>query len=130
MYLSSIKYKCPEILISSYLDSIESNSFLKKGAIFDTDNLVKERNRINEFLTNSGFYNFNKEFIYFDIDTNYVSKTADITLGIQNYKKIDKINNSFKDLTHKQFKISKVNITYQNLSCAYLNRRLRLCSGL
>lgn len=110
MYLSSIKYKCPEILISSYLDSIESNSFLKKGAIFDTDNLVKERNRINDFLTNSGFYNFNKEFIYFDIDTNYVSKTVDITLGIQNYKKIDKINNSFKDLTHKQFKISKVNI--------------------
>ena len=110
MYLSSIKYQCPEILISSYLDSIESNSFLKKGAIFDTDNLVKERNRINEFLTNSGFYNFNKEFIYFDIDTNYVSKTVDITLGIQNYKKIDKINNSFKDLTHKQFKISKVNI--------------------
>ena len=110
MYLSSIKYQCPEILISSYLDSIESNSFLKKGAIFDTDNLVKERNRINDFLTNSGFYNFNKEFIYFDIDTNYVSKTVDITLGIQNYKKIDKINNSFKDLTHKQFKISKVNI--------------------
>ena len=110
MYLSSIKYKCPEILISSYLDSIESNSFLKKGAIFDTDNLVKERNRINDFLTNSGFYNFNKEFIYFDIDTNYVSKTVNITLGIQNYKKIDKINNSFQDLTHKQFKISKVNI--------------------
>lgn len=110
MYLSSIKYKCPEILISSYLDSIKSNSFLKKGEIFDTDNLVKERNRINDFLTNSGFYNFNKEFIYFDIDTNYVSKTVNITLGIQNYKKIDKINNSFQDLTHKQFKISKVNI--------------------
>ena len=110
MYLSSIKYKCPELLISSYLDSIESNSFLKKGSIFDTDNLVKERNRINEFLTNSGFYNFNKEFIYFDIDTNYVSKNVNITLGIQNYKKIDKINNSFQDLTHKQFKISKVNI--------------------
>ena len=110
MYLSSIKYQCPEILISSYLDSIESNSFLKKGAIFDTDNLVNERNRINDFLTNSGFYNFNKEFIYFDIDTNYVSKTVNITLGIQNYKKIDKINNSFQDLTHKQFKISKVNI--------------------
>ena len=110
MYLSSIKYQCPEILISSYLDSIESNSFLKKGAIFDTDNLLKERNRINDFLTNSGFYNFNKEFIYFDIDTNYVSKTVNITLGIQNYKKIDKINNSFQDLTHKQFKISKVNI--------------------
>jgi len=110
MYLSSIKYQCPEILISSYLDSIESNSFLKKGAIFDTDNLVKERNRINDFLTNSGFYNFNKEFIYFDIDTNYVSKTVNITLGIQNYKKIDKINNSFQDLTHKQFKISKLNI--------------------
>ena len=110
MRLSSIKYHCPEILISSYLDSIQSDSFLKKGEVFDTDNLVKERNRINEFLTNSGFYNFNKEFIYFDIDTNYVLNNVNITLGIQNYKKINQINNSFQDLTHKQFKISKVNI--------------------
>ena len=116
MYLSSIKYHCPEILISSYLDSIKSNSFLIKGAIFDTDNLVKERNRINDFLTNRGFYNFNKEFIYFDIDTNYVSNSVNITLGIQNYKKIDKINNSFQDLTHKQFKISKVNIQIGDLN--------------
>ena len=110
MYLNFIKFHCPEILISSYLDSIKSNSFLNKGAIFDTDNLVKERNRINDFLTNRGFYNFNKEFIYFDIDTNYFSKTVNITLGIQNYKKINQINNSFQNLTHKQFKISKVNI--------------------
>ena len=110
MHLSSIKYYCPDILISNYLDSIQSNSFLKKEAIFDTDNLVKERNRINDFLTNNGFYNFNKEFIYFDIDTNYITNTVNITLGIQNYKKINQINNSFQDLTHKQFKISKVNI--------------------
>ena len=110
MYLNTIKYHCPEVLISSYLDSIKSNSFLNKGAVFDTENLVKERNRINDFLTDRGFYNFNKEFIYFDIDTNYVSNTVNITLGIQNYKKIDKIKNSFQDLTHKQFKITKVNI--------------------
>tara|TARA_Y100000385_G_scaffold39888_1_gene37076 strand:+ start:3550 stop:6027 length:2478 start_codon:yes stop_codon:yes gene_type:complete len=110
MYISSIKYYSPEMLISNYLDSIKSNSFLKKEAIFETDNLVKERNRINDFLTNNGFYNFNKEFIYFDIDTNYVTNTVNITLGIQNYKKINQINNSFQDLNHKQFKISKVNI--------------------
>jgi len=110
MYLNSIKYHCPEILISRYLDSIESNSFLTKGDVFDTDNLVKERDRINDFLSNNGFYNFNKEFIYFDIDTNYISNTINIILGIQNYKKINQINNSFQDLTHKQFKISKVNI--------------------
>ena len=110
MYLNTIKYHCPEALISSYLDSIKSNSFLNKGAVFDTENLVKERNRINDFLTDRGFYNFNKEFIYFDIDTNYVTNTVNITLGIQNYKKIDNIKNSFQDLTHKQFKISKINI--------------------
>ena len=96
MYLNTIKYHCPEALISSYLDSIKSNSFLNKGAVFDTENLVKERNRINDFLTDRGFYNFNKEFIYFEIDTNYVTNTVNITLGIQNYKKIDKIKTVFK----------------------------------
>tara|TARA_B110000977_G_scaffold32475_1_gene43097 strand:+ start:787 stop:3258 length:2472 start_codon:yes stop_codon:yes gene_type:complete len=110
MRLSSVKYHCPEKLISNYLDSIKSNSFLVKGEVFDTDNLVNERNRINDFLTNSGFYNFNKEFIYFDIDTNYVSNTVNVILGIQNYKKINQTNNTFQELTHKQFKIAKVNI--------------------
>ena len=124
MYLSSIKYHCPEILISNYLDSIQSDSFLKKGEVFDTDNLVKERNRINEFLTNSGFYNFNKEFIYFDIDTNHILNNVDITLGIQNYKKINQINNSFQDLTHKQFKISKVNIQIGDSTNSYTISKL------
>ena len=32
MYLNTIKYNCPEVLISSYLDSIKSNSFLNRGA--------------------------------------------------------------------------------------------------
>ena len=49
---------------NSLLDSIKNNSILKSGAIFNTDNLSYERDRISNYLRNRGFYSFNKEFIY------------------------------------------------------------------
>jgi len=117
-FLNSVKYKCDDELILNYLDTIESTSSFKKGEIFDTDLLVFERNRINDFLRNRGFYFFNKEFIYFDIDSNNLSNRIDLTLGIQNYKKLDSTINNFHELNHKQFTINKVNVnikTNQNL---------------
>ena len=117
-FLNSVEYKCDDELILNYLDTIESTSSFKKGEIFDTDLLVFERNRINDFLRNRGFYFFNKEFIYFDIDSNNLRNCIDLTLGIQNYKKIDSTINNFHELNHKQFTINKVNVyikTNQNL---------------
>ena len=49
-FLNSVKYKCDDKLILNYLDTIESTSSFKKGEIFDTDLLVFERNRINDFF--------------------------------------------------------------------------------
>ena len=74
--MNDIKYLCEDKAISKYLDSIKNNSILKSGAIFNTDNLSYERDRISNYLRNRGFYSFNKEFIYFDLDSNNTSKKS------------------------------------------------------
>ena len=72
---------------------------LKKGEVFDTDNLINERDRISKYLRNRGFYSFNKEFIYFDLDSNNRSKKINLNLGIQNYKKFSQAELPITDLT-------------------------------
>jgi outer membrane protein assembly factor BamA len=107
-YLNEIKYLCKDEAIFEYLDSIKSNSLLKKGEVFDTDNLINERDRISKYLRNRGFYSFNKEFIYFDLDSNNRSKKINLNLGIQNYKKTN--SGVLEELHHKKYSISKINI--------------------
>ena len=109
-FLNSVKYKCDDKIISNHLETIKSSSIFKKEEIFDTDQLVIERNRINDFLRNKGFYFFNKEFIYFDIDSNNLDNRVNLTLGIQNYKILDSSINNFHELNHNQFIIEKVNV--------------------
>ena len=107
-YLNDIKYVCEDESISKYLDSIQNNSLIKKGEVFDTDNLILERDRINNYFRNRGFYSFNKEFIYFDLDSNNLLNKINLILGIQNFKV--KNSNGLEELKHKKFSISKINI--------------------
>ena len=107
-FLNKIEYLCKDEAISEYLDSIQSNSLLKKGEFFDTDILTNERDRISKYLRNRGFYSFNKEFIYFDLDTNRISNKINLILGIQNYKRTN--SGVFEELDHKKYSISKINV--------------------
>ncbi|WP_452228468.1 translocation and assembly module lipoprotein TamL [Lacinutrix sp. MEBiC02404] len=47
-----------------------SESFIKKGDRFNLSNLKIERERIDEHLKSKGYYNFNADFLIFEIDTN------------------------------------------------------------
>ena len=38
-----------------------ADAYIKKGDIFDTDNLILERDRISRYFRNRGFYSFNKD---------------------------------------------------------------------
>ncbi|MDC3134107.1 hypothetical protein OA958_04675, partial [Bacteroidota bacterium] len=55
-YLNDIKYICEDEAISKYIDSLQNNSTLKKGDIFDTDYLSHERDRISKYLRNRGLF--------------------------------------------------------------------------
>ena len=69
-----------------------------------------ERTRLTKYLLNNGYHFFNKEFIYFRIDSALGSRQVNVVLGIQNYKVKDVLTDSIVEVKHKQYEIKEVDV--------------------
>lgn len=58
-------------------------SFLKEGKPIDFDLIAKERERVTNLMKNNGYYYFNKAYLDFQIDTNYIKKSGTIAMNIK-----------------------------------------------
>lgn len=96
--------------IEQVLSSLKVDSIIFKGQNFDTDKLEKERIRITKHLLEHGFYFFNKEFIYFKVDSAVGNNQVDVTLGIQNFKYKDMAKDTILDRPHKAYVIKEIRI--------------------
>ncbi|MEN8228993.1 MAG: BamA/TamA family outer membrane protein [Bacteroidota bacterium] len=83
-----------------------SNSF-KSGELFDVDALQEERVRIETLLRDSGYYAFNRDYIYYSVDSSFQSHQVDITLDIQNYPTLAR-NGRTIHVDHPVYKIRDV----------------------
>lgn len=69
--------------------------------------LTDERDDINDFLKNNGYYDFSREYISFDIDTAYKDHGVAIRTVIKNPASSDQ---------HKQFSIDSINLVVNKTS--------------
>jgi outer membrane protein assembly factor BamA len=79
------------------------NSNLKKGEQYDQEKVTKERERIDLFLKDRGYYDFSRQYIDFQIDT--------ATRGSQRIMVQLEVNNPQQTDHHRQFKIDSLNFT-------------------
>ncbi len=103
--LISKSYEIEDKEIETIVFADSSNTLLEKNITFSTSILSAERDRIVNNLRNSGYYNFAREFISFQIDTNYQSNSFSLQLIISNL-----IDTDSTYLEHKRYKIRSVNI--------------------
>ena len=108
--IKGISYNVTDTLILNYLDSIDDQAIIKTNQIYDSEKLNKERERITTFLMNNGYKYFNKEFIYFKIDSNLNSNQVNVELRIQNYKYKDPVYDTILERNHAQYNVMKVEI--------------------
>ena len=94
--------------LSNIVQTHLNNSKIKQGAIYKYSELEEERNLISIKIQNSGYYQFNKEYIYFLADTNQTNKSVDLNIIIKEVEK--KTNGTIIKTQHKVGVISKVNI--------------------
>ena len=80
------------------------NSLVKQGKAFSSTTLVEERERLTNLLRSNGFYDFNREYIYFDLDSTLGNKQIDIYLGLKNPGMYDR---------HKVYRITSLVFTQQ-----------------
>jgi outer membrane protein insertion porin family len=68
--MSSLSYTRDSLLIDKEIVQSLEKSVLKAGDRFDLDRFQKERGRIDSLLKVKGYYNFNKDYLLFEADTN------------------------------------------------------------
>ncbi len=90
------------------LTDTASNKF-RVGELFDVDVLQEERLRIETILRDSGYYAFNRDFIYFEVDSALNSHQVDVTLGISNFPRTNSRGRMVSS-SHPVFTIRDVHI--------------------
>lgn len=82
---------------------------LHEGMKFDLNVLDNERGRINTYLSNRGYYRFNKDFIRFEADTTVGRNLVDLTMFLQCYRTSSRLQQQ----PHRQYRIGDVHYSYE-----------------
>lgn len=94
--------------IDSLYPKFSKETLLKKGEQFDAQNYENERERINTYLRNTGFYYFGQDYISFVTDTINTNQKVNTELIISN-RTIRGEDSTFTE-PFKIYKIKEVNI--------------------
>ena len=100
--LDSLILKSPDTLLTAIIKSDEENSQLKEGDIYDSDKIGNERVRIENLLKNNGYYDFNRQYVDFQVDT---------TIGDHNVAVRTTIKSRVGNDRHRTFTVDSVVFT-------------------
>lgn len=105
--INSFNYDIQDSVIASLLEPSLNSKFDKNHPRqFIVSALDNERKRLTKILNDSGYYRFNKDFIYYTADSTKGSKEVDLTLHLAKYR----TNNDSEPILHPRYIINKVNI--------------------
>lgn len=62
----------------------KENSLVVPDKSFTTKILVDERERLTKIIKSKGYYDFGREYIYFDLDSSLTSRQINIDIGLKN----------------------------------------------
>jgi len=83
--IRDINYFFEDATFSQMVLADTSDNEFKAGELFDVDVLQQERIRIETVLRDSGYYGFNRDYIYYEVDSALNTHQVDVTLGIRNF---------------------------------------------
>lgn len=106
--LDSLKPIISSPAIDSLYKKFSKKTLLKKGEQYDEQNYENERERINTYLRNAGFYHFGQDYIRIVIDTIGATKKVNTELVISN--RVIRGDDSTSTVPFKIYKIKEVNI--------------------
>lgn len=106
--LDSIKTTIHTPALDSLFQTNKSNTLIKSGKQYKTEDFENEKNRITTHFRNNGVYHFQPNYVTFDIDTINEKNKANVNLTINDYSYQE--NDSTKTEPFKIYKISDVNI--------------------
>jgi outer membrane protein insertion porin family len=83
-YIHKLDYYVFDKRISDIVTKDSLNRLLFSGQKYDGDLIAQERNRITLLLRENGYYNFRRDYIYFEIDSSLGDRKVNVGIGISN----------------------------------------------
>ncbi len=108
--MRNIYYEINDIGLAYRISRIEEKSKLEPGKPFDVDLLKAERSRLSDNLRNVGYYKFQKDYVYFEVDSTSGQDSLDVFV---------KISNPVNDTVHHPFRIKNIYV-YPNSETDYI----------
>jgi len=105
--IKSLNYLIEDEGIKPIVMTDTPNSLIKIGDNFDRDMLQDERKRIETLLKQKGYFNFDKQYVYFQADSSSQNLTVDITLVVKQFQQKD-TSELNKTSNHKKYYINNV----------------------
>lgn len=105
-YISQINYNIEDSTLSRYVMRLEDYFPVKKNEIYNSYKMDEQRTYLTERIRNVGYYFFTRDYITFEVDSNFNDHTLAVTMVISNPK--DPKTNTYHP--HKQYYINKINI--------------------
>ncbi len=109
--VSEISYNISDSVLRKFFYEEIKNTLIKKTDIYNAYTFDDERDRITNNFRNLGYYYFNRDYIQFIIDSNFMSHSMKVNLVINNVKKQD-VNNpgEFIEENHRRYFIKSVTV--------------------
>lgn len=80
--LRNIRYTIQDSILMGIIAEDRHNSLLKPGKTYSNTLLQNERDRVTAQLRNHGFYNFNSQYIYYNVDSSINASMVDIWMVV------------------------------------------------
>ena len=99
--INQLTYDIPDSVVKMlYLKNRESFTHITVGKRYDSDSLTYERERIFLLMKANGYYDYLRQFVRFDVDTNQYASKANLKMYLENPKtltahQVYTINESF-----------------------------------
>lgn len=120
-FLDSLKTSIKTPVLDSMYQEIKTNAVIKSGNQYKTKDFDEEKNRINTYFRNHGVYQFQPNYVTFDLDTLNTEKKVNVNLKINDYSFQE--NDTSRTEPFKIYKISDVNI-YTDYSATTINSKI------
>jgi hypothetical protein len=109
--IDTLFYSIPDSTIRRFVYNDLNKSLIKKGDIYNSYTLDDERDRITADLQNVGYYYFNRNYVNYEIDSNFNNHRLSVKTIITNRKLPDPSTlGSFIELPHERYFIKKVEV--------------------
>ena len=106
--IKDIRYEIEDSTIAAlYFSEKDQFTRVKEGQRFDSDSLAYEREQIYRLLKRNGYYDYVRQYVRFDVDSNLNNSEADLKLFLTN--PADKPKHQIYTIDNSQITIARSN---------------------